>query len=144
LASPEHTCSPRVYPLQEHSNTVDSLLETAQVFLRTGESEIQEGLRNGDQVRIRDGAEKAWNAIVQATDHLMQRRGRTPVPGGDAHRDRRNFLEEIGRWDLAQKYAYLSERLHGDVFYAGERLPADTFRRYLDEVRDYLSRVSAL
>jgi len=38
---------------------MDSLLETAQVFLRTGESEIAEGLRNGDQVRIRDGAEKA-------------------------------------------------------------------------------------
>jgi len=47
--------------------------------------------------------------------------------------DRGNFPGDTGRRDLAQKYAYLSERLHGDVFYAGERLPltrcAGTSRR---------------
>jgi hypothetical protein len=123
---------------------MDTLLDAARVFHQTGAAEVEAGLLAGDQVKVRDGAEKAWNAIVQATDYAMQRRGRTPMPGRDAHRDRRNFLEQIGRWDLAQKYAYLSERLHGDVFYAGERLPAETLRRYLNEVRDYLDKIAEL
>ena len=121
---------------------VQSMLEVARFFLQTGRAEVEEGLQRGDQVRVRDGAEKAWNAVVQATEHLMRSRGRTPVPGPYGHRDRRDFLEEVGRSDLAQKYTYFAERLHGDVFYTGAILPGASLRRYLDEVEDYLRLVA--
>jgi len=120
------------------------LLTIARSFLATAREELEEGLRSNDHVRVRDAAEKGWNAIVQATDHAMQARGRTPIPGRDAHRDRRDFLEGIGRSDLAVRYTYFAERLHGDVFYSGAAVPTETLRRYLEEVRDYLDQVSAL
>ncbi|MBI4416574.1 MAG: hypothetical protein HY557_06300 [Euryarchaeota archaeon] len=81
--------------------------------------------------------------MIQATDFAMQVHGRIPLPGRDAHRDRRNFLEGIGRHDLAEKYTYFAERLHGDIFYGGEAVAPTTLRRYMDEVEDYVRRVSS-
>jgi len=112
---------------------VQPLLDVARTFLLTAREEIEQGFQVNDYVKVRDGAEKAWNAIVQATDHAMRVRGRTPLPGRESHRDRREFFEGIGRSDLARDFTYFAERLHGDVFYAGERLPltrcAGTSRR---------------
>ena len=121
---------------------MSTLMEAAMVFLDNAHVELDDGLRLGDQVRIRDAAEKAWNAVVQATDHLMQAHGRIPLPGREAHRARRDFLEETGHPELAQKYTYFAERLHGDMFYGGAMLPAQRVRQYLEEVRDYLDRAS--
>jgi hypothetical protein len=59
----------------------------------------------------------------------MRARGRTPLPGRDSHRDRREFLEEIGRSDLARDFTYFAERLHGDVFYVGASVTAETAGR---------------
>src|SRR6266540_3995382 len=106
------------------------LLDVARTFLQTAREELDEGLRTQNYVKVRDAAEKAWNAVIQATDHAMRVRGRTPLPGQEAHRDRKNFLDEIGRGDLLRQYTYFSERLHGDVFYWGAHMPAETYRRY--------------
>ena len=122
---------------------METLMDTARVFLRRAREELEDGLSTSDQVKIRDAAEKAWNAVVQAIDHLMQAHGRVPLPGRDAHRARRDFLEEIGHAELAVKYTYFAERLHGDVFYSGAVLPAQRVRQYLDEIKDFLERASA-
>ena len=61
---------------------MQSLMDTARVFLRTAREELQEGLDSNNWVKIRDGSEKAWNAVLQATDHAMQVRGRTRCPVG--------------------------------------------------------------
>ena len=82
--------------------------------------------------------------MVQATDHAMQVRGRTPLPDRDAHRDRLDFLDFIGRHDLAQRYAYLAERLHGNPFYEGVSLPKELIRRLFDEVGEYIDQAAAL
>jgi|SRR3990172_784821 len=119
------------------------LMDVARTFLQTAREEIDEGFQANNYVKVRDGAEKAWNAVVQATDHAMRIRGRTPLPGRDSHRDRREFLEEIGRADLARDFTYFAERLHGDVFYTGASVTAETATRYLDEVADYIQKVSA-
>jgi hypothetical protein len=123
---------------------MQSLLDTARVFLRTALEELQEGLEANNWVKIRDGSEKAWNAVVQATDHAMQARGRTPLPGRDAHRDRLDFLDFIGRHDLAQQYTYLAERLHGNLFYGGVTLPTDLIRRLFAEVGDFIDQTAAM
>ncbi len=123
---------------------MQTLLDTARIFLRTAREEIEEGLDTNSWVKIRDGAEKAWNAVVQVTDHAMRSRGRTPLPGRDAHRDRLDFLDMIGRHDLAQQYSYLADRLHGDLFYSGVGLPAALIRRLLDEASGFVDQAAAL
>ena len=123
---------------------MQTLLDTARIFLRTAREEIEQGLASNNWVKIRDGAEKAWNAVVQATDHVMHARGRTPLPGRDAHRDRLDFLDMIGRHDLAQRYSYLADRLHGDLFYSGVALPVDLIRRLLDEAADFVDQTTVL
>jgi len=123
---------------------VQPLLDVARTFLLTAREEIEQGFQVNDYVKVRDGAEKAWNAIVQATDHAMRVRGRTPLPGRESHRDRREFFEGIGRSDLARDFTYFAERLHGDVFYAGASVTAEMAGRYLDEVEDYIRKISTL
>jgi len=48
------------------------LLEVARTFSRTAREEIERGFEANNYVKVRDGAEKAWNAVVQATDRIMQ------------------------------------------------------------------------
>jgi hypothetical protein len=124
--------------------SVQSLLDVARTFLTTARRELEDGLTANDHLRVRDAAEKAWNAVVQPTDHVMQVHGRAPLPGRDAHASRRDFLEGIGRRDLSRDYTYFTERLHGDVFYAGTALPPPAARRLLDEVQDFIDKVAAL
>ncbi len=123
---------------------MQTLLDTARIFLRTAREEIEEGLVSNNWVKIRDGAEKAWNAVIQGTDHVMRARGRTPLPGRDAHRDRLDFLDMIGRHELAQRYSYLADRLHVDLFYSGIALPVELIRRILDEAGDFVEQTAAL
>ena len=120
------------------------LLEMARSFLAAARTELEEGLTSNDYVKVRDAAEKAWNAVVQATDHAMRMQGRVPLPGRDAHVARRNFLEQIGQRDLSREYTYFAERLHGDLFYTGTPLPAATARRLLDEVQEFIDKAATL
>ena len=123
---------------------MQGLLDIARAFLQAARTELEEGLIENNHVKVREGAEKAWNAVVQATDHAMKAHGRLPGPGGFAHRSRRTFLEGVGRMNLARDYSYFAERLHGDIFYAGESIPPETARRLLHEVEDYVRKVSTL
>src|SRR3989304_4351314 len=81
---------------------MQGLLDIARAFLQAARTELEEGLIENNHVKVREGAEKAWNAVVQATDHAMKAHGRLPGPGGFAHRSRRTFLEGVGRMDLAR------------------------------------------
>ncbi|HEV8595760.1 MAG TPA: hypothetical protein VGR51_09550 [Thermoplasmata archaeon] len=122
---------------------MQTLRDAAFLFLAKAREELEQGLMQNNAVLIRDAAEKAWNAVVQATDHFMRSHGRAALPGRDAHRDRRDFLVGVGRRDLAEKYTFFAERLHGDVFYAGAIPPATELRQYMDEVDDYIRRTSS-
>ena len=123
---------------------MQTLLDTARIFLRTAREEVEDGIVSANWVKIRDGAEKAWNAVLQATDHAMESHSRTPLPGRMAHADRREFLESIGRVDLAQRYSYFADRLHGDIFYDGRTAPPATLRRLLDEVEQYVGQLASV
>src|SRR3972149_776400 len=96
---------------------MQGLLDIARAFLQAARSELEEGLTENNYVKVREAAEKAWNAVVQATDHAMNAHGRIPGPGAFAHRSRRTFLEGVGRMDLASDYTYFAERLHGGGCY---------------------------
>jgi len=125
------------------SSSPRGLAQLAEDFLAFAREEAREGYGSGDSIRIRDGAEKAWNAVVQATDLAMRARGQLPTPGPQAHTDRHKFFEKIGRRDLQQKYAFFADRLHGSCFYEGPIPEGPLMNQWLDEVAQYIEEIKA-
>jgi hypothetical protein len=105
--------------------------------------ESERGFADDDRVFVMDSAEKAWNAVCHGVDGHMARHGRTPAVGRDAHSTRREFLEAIGRHDLAVMYSYFADTLHGMFFYEG-RVPRTRgeMERHLLEVQDFLLQLA--
>lgn len=95
-------------------------LEDAWEFYKRGVDEIKRGVERGDAYMIRDGAEKLWNAVVQAANALVYRHtGTTPA----SHWERRKKLyeledryEEVRKLGLADRYSAREGNLHGLVF----------------------------
>jgi hypothetical protein len=50
---------------------VKLLIAMAWELCERGSKELEEGLREGDEIKVRDGAEKLWNAIINATNALV-------------------------------------------------------------------------
>jgi hypothetical protein len=46
-------------------------LEDAKSFFSRGAEELEQGLKLNDSYKVRDAAEKLWNAVVQATNALI-------------------------------------------------------------------------
>ncbi len=116
-----------------------TLADAARLLLQHARDESARGFQQDDRIFVMDSAEKAWNAVCHGIDHLMTRKGRTPAVGRDAHSTRAEFMEAIGRHDLAIQYSYFADTLHGSFFYEGRvpRTRTDMDRR-LGEVEDFL------
>lgn len=68
---------------------VKAKLQVAWEFLKAAETEFKEAK---SEVEVRDAAEKAWGAVVQATDALIYAlKGRKPL----SHFERRKALREL-------------------------------------------------
>ena len=67
-------------------------LDQAKSFHQEAMKEFERGKRISDATVIRDAAEKAWGAIVQATNELFEKRGISPPR---SHHERRRRLEEL-------------------------------------------------
>jgi hypothetical protein len=117
----------------------------AALLLDHARMESDRGFSQDDRVFVMDSAEKAWNAVCHAVDGLMTRHWRTPAVGRDAHAARREFLEEVGRHDLAVMYSYFADTLHGMFFYEG-RVPRTrgAMERHLREVEEFLRGAAQL
>ena len=120
-----------------------SLEQAAALLLHHARGESQRGFKEDDRIFVMDSAEKAWNAVCHAVDGAMMRHGRTPAVGRDARSTRREFLETIGRHDLAVMYSYFADTLHGMFFYEG-RVPRTKgeMDRHLAEVEDFLHQLA--
>lgn len=71
---------------------VGAFLEDAKDFLERGFKELEEGIKLNDQFRIRDAAEKLWNAVINATNALiLHYLGVVPA----SHWERRKLLEKL-------------------------------------------------
>lgn len=120
-----------------------SLAELALALLEHARMEADRGFREDDRIFVMDAAEKAWNAVCQAVDHLMSVHRRAPAVGRDAHAVRSEFLDQIGRYDLAEKYSFFADRLHGIIFYEARVPKTKTeMERLLRQVDDFV-RVAA-
>ena len=129
------------------------LLELAREFYERARREFEEAAARGDALGIRDSSEKAWNAVVQATNALvLALAGRLPA----SHFERRRLLRELerGRGDverlgIADRYTARYKVLHGETFYEGiidlEQLKVEfeKVRRYIEDVERLLERAEA-
>ncbi len=119
-----------------------TLLEMANSFLDFAREEMAAGYDLDDYRRIRDSAEKAWLAALQAIDHAMGRHGLLPEPGAMAHESRHKFLAKAGRSDRSDKLAVFADKLHGRIFYRGAVPSRPEMERALDEVAQFIRSVS--
>jgi len=119
-----------------------SLLEMANSFLDLAREEMTAGYDLDDYRRIRDSAEKAWLASLQAIDHAMSRHGLLPEPGAMAHESRHKFLRKAGREDLSRQLSVFVDQLHGQVFYFGAVPDRKTMALALDEVAQFVKALA--
>lgn len=119
-----------------------SLLEMANSFLELAREEMAAGYDLDDYRRIRDAAEKAWLASLQAIDHAMNRHGLLPEPGAMAHESRHKFLRKVGRDDLSRQLSVFADQLHGQVFYFGAVPDRKGMQLALDEVAQFVRNLA--
>jgi hypothetical protein len=110
-------------------------------FMELAREEASIGFEKDDMRRVRDSAEKAWLAALQAVDAAMERHGEFPEPGPRSHVTRHQFLERMGRRDLSTMLHAFADRLHGKYFYFGAVPDQRGMSVDLDEVADFVKRV---
>jgi hypothetical protein len=117
-------------------------------FVEEALKEFKVGVENNDTIRIRDAAEKAWNAVVQATNALiLYYLGKTP----SSHWERRRLLRELERvkpevesLGLRDRYSARERNLHELVFYEGVidvndvEFELEKAKKYVEDVRRLL------
>jgi hypothetical protein len=91
---------------------------------------------------LRDAAEKAWLAVVDATDRHLARQGVTVEVGVRGHAQRKQALIRSEQFALLNRYAALRDELHGDCFYGGDCEPESYVRRKLAEAGDYVTELT--
>lgn len=118
------------------------MLDVANSFLDLAREELAAGYDLDDCRRIRDAAEKAWLAALQAIDHSMSRHGLLPEPGAMAHESRHKFLRKVGREDLSRQLSVFADQMHGQIFYVGSIPTRKAMERAIDEVAQFVRALS--
>jgi hypothetical protein len=133
----------------EVSVKVKVYMDDSMRFVEEALKEFKVGVENNDAIRIRDAAEKAWNAVVQATNALiLYYLGKTP----SSHWERRHLLRELERvkpevesLGLRDRYSARERNLHELVFYEGVidvndvEFELEKAKKYVEDVRKLLS-----
>lgn len=109
--------------------------------------EFEEGIKENNTYRIRDSAEKAWNAVIQATNAMiLMLTGKLP----SSHWERRKMLRElevktpeIGELMFRDRYGARERNLHEMVFYEGV-LDIDDIKYEFEKVKAYLNDVEKI
>jgi hypothetical protein len=132
----------------EVSVKVKVYMDDSMKFVEEALKEFKVGVENDDTIRIRDAAEKAWNAVVQATNALiLYYLGKTP----SSHWERRHLLRELERvkpevesLGLRDRYSARERNLHELVFYEGVidvndvEFELEKAKKYVEDVRRLL------
>ncbi len=125
------------------------LLYEARKFLDSALKEFERGVKEGRDETIRDAAEKAWNATIQATTALLITRG-FEEERIKTYRQKRLALEELSIKDHEVEQLGLGDRLmareytlHIRCFYDGE-YTVEVIRKELEKVKQYVDDVAKL
>jgi hypothetical protein len=104
-------------------DVVKTLLSSARELYERALGEFEEAVARNDVIGIRDSAEKAWNAVVQAINALIiYYTGVTPMSHFERRRKLRELersVREVGELRLADRYMARFGVLHGETFYEG-------------------------
>lgn len=103
--------------------SVEYLIKISEDFYGRACKEFEDSTVKRDTLGIRDSAEKAWNAVVQAVDALILKYvGKIP----SSHFERRRILRELEEADrrieslgILDRYMSRYKVLHGETFYEG-------------------------
>jgi len=126
---------------------VDVLVGMAEDFYRRACEEFKSSQAKRDMLGIRDSAEKAWNAVVQAVNALILKyAGEMP----SSHFERRRILREIEARDskvsglgLLDRYMARYKVLHGETFYEGI-IDLEQLKTEMERVRRLMEDVKSL
>ncbi len=124
-------------------------LKDAFNFYDEAVKELEAGVRGNDVYRIRDAAEKAWNAVIQAANSLtLKYMGKVP----SSHWERRKLLRELEvqrpelkKHSFRDRYGARERHLHEMVFYEGIidlediKYEFEAVASFLNEVKELLS-----
>ncbi len=111
-------------------------------------SELEDWRRTGDAIVLRDAAEKAWGAITQGANELLESQGRVVPSGTNARRDGIRSLErrnrQIRTLGLYRQLSTAELILHRDCFYDGQ-CPEELISEVVtDDVREYLGDITSI
>ncbi len=122
-------------------------LEDARKLYAHAVKELGDWERTRDQTLLRDAAEKAWGAMVQATNEVLDAYGGRIPSGTNARRDALHAVERqnkpLRRLRLEARFLSAENVLHKDCFYDGacslplvSDLLTEDVKEYLDDVAD--------
>jgi hypothetical protein len=102
---------------------------------------------DSDDTRIRQAAEKGWGAVVQAANHLLEKR-KVKVPRGTQKRlERLVELEDrdsrLRKAAVADRYRAFLHTLHSECFYDGT-YSVKLVQRELRRLGDFIRQVEVL
>jgi len=104
-------------------DVIKALLSSARELYERALREFEEAIARNDVIGIRDSAEKAWNAVVQAINALIiYYTGVTPMSHFERRRKLRELersVREVGELGLTDRYMARFGVLHGETFYEG-------------------------
>ena len=121
-------------------------LEDAWALYNHAISELDDWRRTEDYIVLRDSAEKAWGAVTQGANELLDSHGRVVPSGTNARRDGIRAIEKRNRriraLGLYRQFSTAELILHRDCFYDGQ-CPPDLVADFVsDDVREYLSDIA--
>jgi len=124
----------------------EELLKDSYEFYHAAVKELEEGIGEDNTVKLRDSAEKAWNAAVQAANALaLKYTGLMPR----SHYERRSSLREVerkvpelARLGIYDRYAARSRLLHGEIFYEGV-LDPNLLKTEIEKVLEFIEIAKA-
>lgn len=102
---------------------------------------------DSDDTRIRQAAEKGWGAVVQATNHLLEKR-KIKVPRGTQRRlERLADLEDkdsrVRKAAVTDRYRAFLQTLHSECFYDGV-YSVKLVQRELRRLGEFIRQVESL
>jgi len=137
---------------ERHPHTWKSeveFLEEARKFLDAAFREFEKGVKEEKDEVIRDAAEKAWNATIQATTALLLAKGFSEEEI-KTYRQKRLTLEELSikdeeirRLGLGDRFMAREYSLHIRCFYDGE-YTVDAIREELEKSKQYINDIAKL
>lgn len=124
-------------------------LDEARKFLDAAFTEFGKGVKEGKDEVIRDAAEKAWNATIQATTALLLAKGFNEEEV-KSYRQKRLTLEKLSTKDDKVKQLALRDRfmareytLHRRCFYDGE-YTIDAIQEEIEKAKQYIDDITKL